>query len=261
MLVIEDKVLVHFNTNDISVYSLKNNMLKMLSRESVTFGESSFTEIMLEKIDESLDNLEKYTRVVNNEHIRLYATGIFQELAQSDQTSLIIHIYVNYGLYFNIVQPELEQFYLEKSMSIYESHNIMKGLIHQEFRKVVVCGSFQQHLKDIGDVMTVLNKYNITVLSPWTTKIVPETLGTDFILLEGQEPLKNKRDAWRHKYEHMDKFRQSDAIIVCNPDGLVGKGTMFEFGFMVAISKRIIFTERPKDLSILFPYEVGLNFK
>ena len=261
MLVSTDKVLVHFSTNDISIYCLKNNTLKMLSQEHITFVESAVSETMLERIDKSLDNLEAYAEVINNEHVRLYATGIFQRLTQSDQNRLIIHIYVDYGLYFNIVQPDLEQFYLEKSMSIYGDANIMHGLLHQEFRKVVVCGSFQQHLQDIGEVMNILQKHNITVLSPWTTKIVPETLGTDFILLEGQEPLKNKRDAWRHKYEHMEKFRQSDAIIVCNPGGLIGKGTMFEFGFMVAISKRIIFTEIPKDLSIPFPYEIGLNFE
>ena len=136
----------------------------------------------------------------------------------------------------------------------------MKGLIRQEFRKVVICGSFQQHLKEIGNIMEILQKRQIVVLSPWTTKIVPETLGTNFILLEGQEPLKNERDAWKHKYEHMEKFRQSDAIIICNPDGQIGQGTIFEFGFMVANHKRIIFTENPKNLSIPFPYEVGLNF-
>ena len=62
-------------------------------------------------------------------------------------------------------------------------------------------------------------------------------------------------------YEHMEKFKPSDAIIICNPDGIIGKGTMFEFGFMVAFSKRIIFTERPKGLTIPFPYEIGLNFE
>lgn len=261
MLITEDKVLVHFNSSNISVYNLQDNTLKILSKERAVFEESSVTEILLEKIDKFLDELEECAGVVNNERIRLYATGIFQKFAQSDQTKLIIHTYVNHGLYFNIVQPDLEQFYLEKSMSIYGSKNIMEGLIYQEFRKVVICGSFQQHLEDIGEVMTILQKHNIISLSPWTTKIVPETLGTDFILLEGQTPLKNKRDAWRHKYEHMDKFRRSDAIIVCNPDGLIGKGTMFEFGFMVAISKRIIFTERPSGLSFPFPYEVGLNFR
>ena len=78
--------------------------------------------------------------------------------------------------------------------------------------------------------------------------------------LEGQEPLKNERDAWSHKYIHMDKFRKSDAIIICDPDGSIGLGTMFEFGFMTALSKRIIFIEKPVELSIPFPYEIGLNF-
>lgn len=168
---------------------------------------------------------------------------------------------MNYGLYFNIVQSDLEQFYKKKSEDIFGTQDIVQGLILQEFRRVVICGSFQQHLEPIGQVMDILQKRNISVLSPWTTKIVPETLGTDFILLGGQEPLKNKRDAWKHKLIHMNKFRQSDAIIVCNPDGYIGRGTMFEFGFMVAISKRIIFTERPINLTIPFPYEVGLNFR
>ena len=91
-------------------------------------------------------------------------------------------------------------------------------------------------------------------------EVIPETIGTDFVLLRGQRPLKNYRDAWTHKYEHMDKFRQSDAIIVCDPNGSIGIGTMFEFGFMVAIAKRIIFTEAPKNWTIPFPYEIGLNF-
>lgn len=260
MSIIEDKVLVHFNTNIISVYSFRDNMLKFLFEEQITFKKNSTVEALLEKIGFFLANFEEYAGVINNERIRLYATGIFQKYTKFKQNELVIRIYVDYGLYFNIVQPDLEEFYLEKSISIYGSHQIMKGLVHQEFRNVVICGSFQQHLKEIGDVMAVLHQHNIIVLSPWTTKVVPETLGTDFILLEGQTPLKNKRDAWRHKYEHMNKFRESDAIIICNPGGLVGKGTMFEFGFMVAISKRIIFTEMPKDLSIPFPYEVGLNF-
>ena len=246
MLVTEDKILVHFDTNDVSTYVLKDTMLNMLNKECFVLEEKVVNDILLASIDKILDDLEKLVGQTNNERIRLYATGMFQKFTEVEQTKLIIHIYVNYGLYLNIVKPDLEEFYLEKS-SLYGAKDIIKGLVHQEFRKVVVCGSFQQHLKEIGEVMNLLYEHDTQVLSPWTTKIVPETLGTNFILLEGQEPLKNERDAWKHKYEHMDKFRQSDAIIVCNPDGLVGKGTMFEFGFMVALSKRIIFTERPKE--------------
>lgn len=58
----------------------------------------------------------------------------------------------------------------------------------------------------------------------------------------------------------MEKFRNVDAIIVCNPGGIVGQGTTFEFGYMIANSKRIIFLEEPQNILIPFPYEVGLNF-
>ena len=260
MIIAEDKILVLFETKSISAYLLRKGTLERLSEEKAFFEQSSSIEILVEKIDTYLESLAARVGELNNTCVRLYATGIFQEFSQQEQDRLVISIYVNHGLYFNVVSPELEQFYIEKSVSSYGIQSVLHGLIEQEFRRVVICGSFQQHLDEIGEVMAVLQKRNISVLSPWTTRIVPETLGTYFILLEGQEPLKNKRDAWKHKYIHMSKFRQSDAIIVCNPDGLIGKGTMFEFGFMVAISKRIIFTEIPKDLSIPFPYEVGLNF-
>lgn len=260
MLIENKKILVHFNKKDTTVFLLRNNTLNMLKKEYITFEEKSVTNVLLEKIDRFLEKLEEYTDTVSNENVRVCATGLFQHFNQEDQTRLVIHVFVNHGLYFNIVQPDLEQFYLEQGRSLNKTDNVMESLIQQEFRKVVVCGSFQQHLQEIEDVITVLHKHNITVLSPWTTKIVPETIGTDFILLEGQEELRNERDTWKHKYEHMDKFRQSDAIIICNPGGLIGQGTMFEFGFMAAISKRVIFTEQPKDLSILFPYEIGLNF-
>lgn len=58
----------------------------------------------------------------------------------------------------------------------------------------------------------------------------------------------------------MNEFLQSDAVVVCNPDENVGKGTMFEFGFIVAHSKRIVFMNEPKDITFPFSFEIGLNF-
>lgn len=80
------------------------------------------------------------------------------------------------------------------------------------------------------------------------------------MLFEGQE-LINERDGWRHQHKHISQLATSDAIIICNPNGIVGKGALFELGYLVAISKRIIFTEEPKNLSLIFPYEVGLNIE
>ena len=98
---------------------------------------------MLQKVDCFFECLEECAGAINNEHIRLYATGIFQKFEQYDQEQLITHVFVDYGLYFNVIPPDLEQFYKEKSEAVFGSQNIVYGLILQEFRRVVICGSFQ----------------------------------------------------------------------------------------------------------------------
>lgn len=255
----DGKILVHFDTNDTSIYQLKGDSISLIKKERVFFNETLIHDELFKKIDYVIEKLRMIVEKVDNESVRLYATGVFQEFSEEEQTQLIIHVFVNSGLCFNIVKPDLEQFYIEKGLEKSNEKNIINGIVQQEFRKVVICGSFQQNMQEIGNIIEILKKRNIQILSPWTMDIVPESLGTDFILLEGQE-LVNERDAWTHKYDHMNKFKKADAIIVCNPEGRIGKGTMFEFGFMIACSKRIIFTNEPKDLSIPFPYEIGLNF-
>ena len=118
---------------------------------------------------------------VNNENVRLYATGVFQEFSEEEQTQLIIHVFVNSGLCLNIIKPDLEQFYIEKSLGKSNEKNIMNGIVQQEFRKVVICGSFQQNIKEIADLIEKLKKRNVEILSPWTLEIIPESKGTDFI--------------------------------------------------------------------------------
>ncbi len=254
------KLLIHFNTNEINVYSLQNGILKLMCKESIHFKQRCVNEVLVKELAQVFCSLEKTFGALDNAITRVYATGVFQTFQSVEKTKLIIRLYVDFGIYFNIIEPDLEDFYMKTSLTVDGCLDMMAGLVYQEFRQVVICGSFQEHLEDIGDIMERLRSRNIKILSPWTTKVVPETLGTDFILLEGQKPLKNKRDAWSHKYEHMTKFRESDAVIVCNPDGVIGQGTMFEFGYMVAYSKRIILTNSPKALSIPFPYEIGLDF-
>lgn len=260
METINNKIYVHFNTNDVHIYEMKNSSPFLLKKVQLFFNETLVNEELFKKIDMILCNLKSDGISVNNENIRLCATGIFQEFSKEEQSQLVIHVFVKFGLYFNIINKDLENFYLKNSLELSGHRDLIFGLAHKEFRKVVICGSFQQNMKEISNIIDILNRRNIQVLSPWTTQVVPESLGTDFILLEGQE-LYNERDSWRHKFDHMNKFNKADAIIVCNPSGIIGKGTMFEFGFMVACSKRIIFTNTPKELPIMFPYEVGLDLR
>ncbi|MFE7132467.1 hypothetical protein ACFVIM_16575 [Streptomyces sp. NPDC057638] len=253
------RVLVHFDTEHASVYRSQSGDLKLLTRERLTFEDPRSREVLAERVREFCAGLKEFNEAVDNKTTRLYATGVFQQLPQPDAAALINSVYVDSGLYFNIVGPELEHFYLETGMSACRSNRMMEGLIRREFRSAVVCGSFQQSLGYIEDTIARLRESGTVVLSPQSTRIKPETAGTDFILFDYQDLLKNERDTWRHKYVHMDAFRKSDAVVVCNPGGLVGKGTIFELGFMSAHSKRVIFTEEPLDASVLFPCEVGLK--
>lgn len=251
------KRIVHFDTNKTTIYEVQKKQIIKINEDILYFNETLLSDELYDKLDKYLYKLNKQENF-NTENIRLYATGIFQDFSLDEQIQLTIHIFVKHGIYFNIINKELEQFYLNQKVNNKKVDNIIKGIWKQEFRRVVICGSFQKNMKEICELMDRLNQHNIEILSPWTKDVVKETLKTDFILLEGQT-LENKRDSWRHKYDHMNKFKKADAIIVCNPNGIIGKGTMFEFGFITAYNKRVIFTNEPKELSIMFPYEVGLN--
>ncbi|MDQ0765558.1 hypothetical protein [Streptomyces canus] len=255
----EGRVLVHFDSECVSVYRSRSGELKLLKRERLAFEDSRGHEVLAKRVGEFCAGLTEFNEVVDNKTTRLYATGVFQQLPQPDAAALVNSVYVDTGLYFNVVGPEMEQFYLEKGMSASGSTGMLEGLIRREFRNAVVCGSFQQSLGYIEDTIARLRESGTVVLSPRSTRIKPETAGTDFILFDYQDLLKNERDTWRHKYVHMDAFRQADVVVVCNPGGLVGKGTIFELGFMSALSKRVIFTEEPLGVSVLFPCEVGLE--
>lgn len=251
------KKIVHFDTNKTIIYEVQKKQIIKINEDILYFNETLLSDELYDKLDKYLYKLNKQENF-NTENIRLYATGIFQDFSLEEQIQLTIHIFVKHGIYFNIINKELEQFYVNQQINNKKVDNIIEGVWKQEFRRVVICGSFQKNMKEICELMNRLNQHNVEILSPWTKEVVKETLGTNFILLEGQT-LENERDSWRHKYDHMNKFKKADAIIVCNPNGIIGKGTMFEFGFITAYNKRVIFTNEPKELSILFPYEVGLN--
>ncbi|MFF8902471.1 nucleoside 2-deoxyribosyltransferase [Streptomyces lydicus] len=255
----EGRILVHFNSEDASVYRFQGGELKVLKRERLAFEGSRAHEVLADKVGEFCAGLKEFNEVVDNKRTRLHATGVFQQIPQAAAAALVNSLYVDTGLYFNIVGPDLEQFYLETGMSACGSNDMMEGLTHRELRNAVVCGSFQQSLGYIEDIIARLRGSGTAVLSPPSTRVKPETVGTDFILFDYQDHLKNERDTWRHKYMHLDAFRQADAVVVCNPGGRVGQGTMFELGFMAALSKRVIFTEEPQGFSVQFPCEVGLE--
>lgn len=131
--------------------------------------------------------------------------------------------------------------------------NLIDGVIRQEYRSVVLSGSFRKHLEFILKIRTELVSNNVLVLSPRFTE--PKNPGETFVVFsgeEGQSPLSLER-------HHLDSIDNADALIVCDPEGYVGASALIEIGYANELGKRIIFAQKPEEFMLnTLPAEVGL---
>lgn len=131
--------------------------------------------------------------------------------------------------------------------------NMIHGTVKQEYRKVVLSGSFRKHLEYILSIKKQLNKNGVSILSPRFED--PKNPTEEFVIFDGEEgmsPLELER-------YHLDMINASDALIVCSQGGYVGASALIEIGYAQEIGKRIIFTEEPEEFMLrTLPAEVGL---
>lgn len=131
--------------------------------------------------------------------------------------------------------------------------NLINGVIRQEFRYVTLSGSFRKHLDYILKIKKELEASGVKVLSP--RFIEPKNPGEEFVIFSGKEglsPLELER-------YHLNSIINSDALIVCDPDGYVEASALLEIGFAQSLGKRIIFTEKPQEFILNnLPAEFGL---
>ncbi len=131
--------------------------------------------------------------------------------------------------------------------------NLIDGVVRQQFRKITISGSFRKHLDYIVKVRNNLVKNNVEVLSPRFTD--PKNPGEEFVVFQGEEGLA-PLELERH---HLDSIDQSDALIVCSPEGYVGASALIEIGYANKLGKRIIFTEKPEEFMLnTLPSEIGI---
>jgi len=131
--------------------------------------------------------------------------------------------------------------------------NIVNGIVRQEFRYVTISGNFRKHLEYILKIKEKLEAQGTKVLSPRFTE--PKNPGERFVVFTGEEGL-SPLELERH---HLKSISESDALIVCDPEGYVGASALLEIGFANAMGKRIIFAEKPEEFMLnTLPAEVGL---
>ncbi|GIW66569.1 MAG: hypothetical protein KatS3mg095_0467 [Candidatus Parcubacteria bacterium] len=131
--------------------------------------------------------------------------------------------------------------------------NLINGVIRQEFRYITISGSFRKHLDYILRLKKELENNGVHILSPRFEE--PKNPGEEFIIFTGEEnlsPLELER-------YHLDSIENSDALIVCDPNGYVGASAFLKIGYAHSLGKRIIFTEKPEEFILnRLPHEVGL---
>ena len=150
-----------------------------------------------------------------------------------------------------IAQAIVEKFQVEKLVP--SDSNMIDGAIKQEYRSVVLTGSYRKYWLYISKVKQNLLENGVKVLSPRYDTI--KNPGADFIEFEGEEDM-SPLEIMRY---HLSMIGSSDALIVCDVDGYVGASTLMEIGYAHGIGKRIIFTEKPEEYSLqIMPAEIGL---
>ena len=63
----------------------------------------------------------------------------------------------------------------------------------------------------------------------------------------GENNLANRR---KLALDHLEKIRESDAIYIYNPEGMIGKGVNAEIGQAAALGKKIIAHQKIGDLGL-----------
>lgn len=131
--------------------------------------------------------------------------------------------------------------------------NLINGAVRQEFRHVTLSGSFRKHLEFILKIRKELIEKGIEVLSP--RFVEPKNPGEEFVVFGGEEGL-SPLELERHR---LASIQNSDALIVCDPEGYVGASALIEIGYAQSLGKRIIFVEKPEEFMLnTLPAEFGL---
>lgn len=110
---------------------------------------------------------------------------------------------------------------------------------------ITVIGSFKKYYGDICDLIDLMSKHGVRVLSPKKSRIVENIEG--FVILESDD-----RNCQPYVIQEnvFDNIRKSNYVYVWNPGGYLGNSTCYEIGKIIGMEIPLFFKESPKDLPL-----------
>lgn len=136
--------------------------------------------------------------------------------------------------------------------------NIVHGIVQQEYRNVVICGSFRQKLPQIASLIKEMRENGINVISPKSITVTDKD--GDYVLFEGDKKEKHCK-LMIEKYKHLKAIKQEDcdAVLICNFDDYIGKYTAGEIFIASEYNKKMVFLEEGEnEQDFDLPHSTGL---
>lgn len=208
------------------------------------------------QLDELIDILRM--TILKNEidvfRVRVYAFSFFRKFSKRQLYELRNQVYVKLNLNFYIVEEDLEKFYLQNTKN---GESLLQGIVKQEFRRVVICGSFRKHMEDVKKVALYCKQKNIEVLSPKNLDVIAVFDGS-FVLFHG-EKIENERESYWIENKHTNSIENADAVLICNSNGYFGNTTIYEIGYAMACNKMVVLMDCGEtEFDMNFPRNYGL---
>ena len=113
-----ERILIDIGSSTVKVYKYSQNQLKLLLQRSLHFKNGFDPEGGISR--ENKKELFEILKIIKEKNkdipIRLYATGIFRKFEPETKVNFIDEVFLRTGLYFNIIDQDLESFYLEMAL-------------------------------------------------------------------------------------------------------------------------------------------------
>jgi len=153
----------------------------------------------------------------------------------------------------SLIAQTIFQYYDVKTIVPSDS-NLIDGVNVQEAKNVVICGSFNKHLKQIEDLINRLKSNGITVLSPTSTEVIGAE--NDFVVFKNDVIINH--NTWSVEELHLKAIDNCDFVIACNYDEYIGISTTFELEHAYRMGKKIVFVE-DNNISTTFGKRIGID--
>lgn len=112
------KILIDIGSSTVKVYKHTLDKLDSVVQRSISFKNGFDPEggIALSAKKELFELIDSVKQKNKGDLIRIYATGIFRKMADETRVSFIDEFFLRTGLFFNIINQDMENFYLETAL-------------------------------------------------------------------------------------------------------------------------------------------------